>query len=73
MNTSSDSAEQLIRLYLDGTEFTLKITGSAIKNIAVALYTISKDTSKSKGKARLSKMLRSEKELKIVQFGTILG
>ena len=65
MSTSSDSAEQLIRLYLEGTEFTLKITGSAVKNIVAALYAISKDTTKSKGKARLSKMLRSEKELKI--------
>ena len=65
MSVSSDSAEQLIRLYIDETEFALKITGSAIKNIIAALYVISKDTSKSKGKARLSKMLKTEKELKI--------
>ncbi len=65
MSVSSDSAEQLIRLYIDETEFALKITGSAIKNIIAALYVVSKDTSKSKGKARLSKMLKAEKELKI--------
>ena len=65
MSVSSDSAEQLIRLYIDETEFALKITGSAVKNIVAALYVISKDTSKSKGKARLSKMLKTEKELKI--------
>lgn len=65
MSTSSESAEQLVRLCLDETEFALKITGSAVKNIIAALYAISKDTSKSSGKARLSKMLRSEKELKI--------
>lgn len=65
MSTSSESAEQFIRLCLDETEFALKITGSAVKNIVAALYVISKDTSKSKGKARLGKMLKSEKELKI--------
>ena len=65
MSTSSDSAEQFIRLCLDETEFALKITGSAVKNIVAALYVISKDTSSKKGKASLSKMLRSEDELKI--------
>lgn len=65
MSVSSDSAEQLMRLYIDETEFLLKITGSAIKNIAAALYVASKDTSSKKGKARLKTMLKSEKELKI--------
>jgi len=65
MSTSSESAEQLVRLCLDETEFALKITGSAVKNIVAALYVISKDTNKSSGKARLGKMLKSEKELKI--------
>lgn len=65
MSTSSDSAEQFIRLCLDETEFALKITGSAVKNIVAALYVISKDTSSKKGKASLNKMLRSENELKI--------
>ena len=33
MSISSDSAEQLIRLYFEGAEFLLKISGSATKNI----------------------------------------
>lgn len=65
MSVSSDSAEQLMRLYIEGTNYSLRIAGSAIKNIMVALYAISKDQSKSKGKTRLNNMLKSEKELKI--------
>ena len=65
MSTSSESAEQLIRICLEGTDYALRISGSAVKNIAVALYTISKDKSKSKGKTRLSNMLKTEKDLKI--------
>lgn len=65
MSTSSESAEELIRLYLEGAEFALKITGSATKNIVAALYVMSKDQKTSKGKTRLANMLRSDKELKI--------
>lgn len=65
MSISSDSAEQFVRLSIDETEFVLKITGSAIKNIVTALYVASKDTNSKKGKARLKTMLKSEKEIKI--------
>lgn len=65
MSISSDSAEQLIRLYFEGAEFLLKISGSATKNIVAALYAMSKETKTSKGKTRLVNMLKSDKELKI--------
>ena len=65
MSISSDSAEQLIRLYFEGAEFLLKISGSATKNIVAALYAMSKDKKASKGKTRLINMLKSDKELKI--------
>ena len=65
MSIASDSAEQLMRLYIDETEFILKISGVAIKNIVTALYVASKDTSSKKGRARLKTMLKSEKEIKI--------
>ena len=65
MSISSDSAEQLIRLYFEGAEFLLKISGSATKNIVAALYAMSKDKKVSKGKTRLVNMLKSDKELKI--------
>ena len=47
-------------------EIVAKISGAAAKNIAVALYTISQDRKKvSKGKTRLTNMLKSDNELKI--------
>ncbi len=47
VSISSDSAEQTIRLTLEGTmEIVAKISGAAAKNIAVALYTISQDRKK---------------------------
>jgi hypothetical protein len=66
MSTSSDSAEQIVRLSLEGVEVVAKISGVAAKNIAVALYTIMNNKQgKTKGKARLNTMLRTEKDIKI--------
>lgn len=65
MTSSSEAAEQLVRIYLDGVEVALKISGVAAKNVATALYAISQDKNKTKGKIRLSSMLKTGKELKI--------
>ena len=65
MPNSSEAAEQLVRIYLDGVEVALKISGVAAKNVATALYAISQDKNKTKGKIRLSGMLKTGKELKI--------
>ena len=65
MSVSSESAEQFIKLYLDGAEFALKISGTATKNIIAALYAISKESNKSRGKIRLTSMLKTDKEQKI--------
>ena len=45
----------------------MRLTGSAAKNIAAALYTIlkNKDRTKTKGHQRLTAMLKSGKELKV--------
>ena len=67
MNSSGDAAEQVVRLSLEGTEVALRLTGSAAKNIAAALYTILKNRDKTKtaGRQRLTAMLKSGKELKV--------
>ena len=65
LSISSDSAEQTIRLTLEGVEVVARISGVAVKNIAAALYTISKDQKQTKGKTRLSNMIKSDNELKI--------
>lgn len=65
MNTGGEAAEQIVRMSLEGFEVAAKITGAGAKNIAVLLYSILKEEKKTKGKARLTSMLRSGKELKV--------
>ena len=65
MNTGGDAAEQIVRMSLEGFEVAAKLTGAGAKNIAVLLYSILKEEKKTKGKARLTSMLRSGKELKV--------
>lgn len=64
MNSSGDAAEQVVRLSLEGTEVALKLTGSAAKNVAAAIYAVLKnrDKNKIKGHQRLTGMLKSGKE-----------
>ena len=65
MNTGGEAAEQIVRMSLEGFEVAAKITGAGAKNIAILLYSILKEEQKTKGKARLTSMLRSGKELKV--------
>ena len=65
MNTGGEAAEQIVRMSLEGFEVAAKITGAGEKNIAILLYSILKEEKKTKGKARLTSMLRSGKELKV--------
>ena len=65
MNTGGEAAEQIVRMSLEGFEVAAKITGASAKNIAILLYSILKEEQKTKGKARLTNMLRSGKELKV--------
>ena len=71
MNNSGDAAEQIVRLSLEGTEVALRLTGSAAKNVAAAIYTVlkNKDKNKIKGRQRLTAMLKSGKELKVFTIG----
>ena len=67
MTNTGDAAEQVVRFSLEGTEVALKLTGSAAKNIAAALYSVLKnrDKTKIKGRQRLTSMLKSGRELKV--------
>lgn len=71
MSNSGDAAEQIVRLSLEGTEVALRLTGSAAKNVAAAIYTVlkNKDKNKIKGRQRLTAMLKSGKELKVFTIG----
>lgn len=65
MINGGDAAEQVIRLSLDGVEVVARISGEAAKNIAVLLAAVLKEEHKIKGKARLTNMIKSGKELKV--------
>lgn len=65
MNQSSDAAEQIVRMSLEGFEVAAKVTGSGAKDIAVLLYTVMKNKEQTSGKSKLSSMLKSGKPLTI--------
>lgn len=65
MNSSSDAAESMVRMTLEGTQVALRVTGSAAKNVGAILLAISKDKTKTRGKTTLNNMLKSGKELKV--------
>lgn len=65
MSISSESAEQVTRVILQGEEICLKATGKAAKELLVLIAAIMSDKTKTKGKTRLSSMLKSGKELKV--------
>lgn len=65
MGSNGDAAEQIVRLSLEGMEATVKIAGTASKHLAVLLYSILRQEQKTRGKARLTSMIKSGKELKV--------
>lgn len=68
MNHSGDAAEQIVRMSLEGVEVAARITGSAAKEIATFLAAALKSNNsklKTKGKARMTAMLKSGKPLEI--------
>ena len=65
MNPGGDAAEQVVRLSLEGVEVAARISGNGAKNIAMLLLATLKQEQKTKGRARLTSMLKSGKELKV--------
>lgn len=68
MNPSGDAADQVLRLVLQGTEFTIKLAGSGAKNLAAILIAMAKGEKQVKGAARLVKLLKSGEELSIIRI-----
>lgn len=69
MNTSGEAADQVVRMSLEVGEAALKISGEGAKQLAVLLYAILQDQSKSRGKTkgrtRLESLVRTGKPLKV--------
>lgn len=65
MSYSGEAAEQVVRMSLNGVEVAAKLSGKAAERLAVLLYAVLKEQKKSRGKIRLTNMLKSGKELKV--------
>ena len=62
---SGEAAEQVVRMSLEGAEVAVRLAGTGAKHLAILLYSVLKDQKKTRGKIRLTNMLRSGKELKV--------
>ena len=68
MNNGSDAAEMIVKLYLEGFEEVVKLSGKGIKELVPLLASTLKQESKTKGKARLTQMIKSGSPLKVFTF-----
>lgn len=70
MNLGSDPADQVVRYTLEGSEFALRMTGTAAKNFAVFVAAVLRDQKKTRGKTNLTRLLRAGKSLKFFSVPT---
>ena len=66
---SGEAAEQVVRMTLDGVDVAVRLAGTGAKHLAVLLYSVLKDQKRTRGKIRLTSLLRSGKELKVFSVG----
>ena len=66
MNTGGDAAERLVRDSLMITEEAVKLAGIGAKNLAAILVALAKEEEKTHGPTRLTRLLRSGEELKLL-------
>ena len=65
MNESSQVAEQVVHITLNGLEIAIRLTGVAAKNIGALLVAALSQKNQTMGKTQLVNMLRSGKPLKV--------
>ena len=70
MNLGSDPADQVVRYTLEGSEFALRMTGTAAKNFAVFVAAVLRDQKQTRGKTNLTRLLREGKPLKFFSVET---
>lgn len=59
-----EAADQLVRMMLSGTEVTVRLGGSALKNMLALTMTLAKNNKALYGKVSLGKMLRETRNLR---------
>lgn len=68
MDATEQATDQLARIMLMGSEYTLRLSGSGAKNLAALLMTAAKGNKKTKGKIRLESLLKSGKPLSVFEL-----
>ena len=68
MNSSGEAAESIVRMYLQGLEVLLKVSGSGAKNAVALSYAFMKDKKQTKGKTNLINMIKSGKPSHILSI-----
>ena len=66
MSYSSEAAEQVVRMTLEGTEVAIKVAGTGAKKILALVLALLTDKNKTSGKVWLSTMLKNGNELKVI-------
>ena len=65
MSYSGETADQVVRMTLNGVEVAAKLSGKAAERVAILIAAALKGDKQTKGKARLETMLRSGKPSKV--------
>lgn len=68
MNASSEAADQLVRITLDGVQTAVKISGEGALQIAKLLIKEIRTKEQTKGRASLARMLKSQKPIRVFQI-----
>ena len=68
MNTSGEVADLMVKEGLQITEEVAKLTGLGAKNLAAIIIALLKEDNKLQGKTNLKKLLKSDKQLCILQI-----
>ncbi len=59
-----EAADQLVRMMLSGTEVTLRLGGSALKNLLALTMALAKNKKVLSGKVNMTKMLKETRDLR---------
>ncbi|MBR2552214.1 MAG: PcfB family protein [Erysipelotrichaceae bacterium] len=65
MNPAGESADQMVKMTLQGIEAAARISGSAARTLASVLYGLLREKKRVRGRARISDMLEQGRELKV--------
>jgi hypothetical protein len=68
MTEGSEAADQVVRMILSGSEVTVKLAGSALKNGLAMLFALLKNHKRVYGKVNMTKLLRETRDIRTFQM-----